>query len=199
MHGAERITRRILDEATARARAICEEVQSEAAATVAGAEKIAACTQKQVAERAAREALEQKRRISGMAELEERKELLTVKRDLLESAFRQALEQLGAMDEKAYRILLKRMLLAAVKSGDETVILSPRDLERLDREFWAELNRDLDGAGKKGLLAPATETRNLSGGFILQAGGVECNCSFDSLLKMQREELEPEVAALLFE
>ena len=198
MSGAERITRRILAEAAAGAAAICEEAKQKAAEALAEAEKVAGLTRKQIAERAAGEAVEQKRRIKGMAELELRKEILAAKRELLDEAFEKALAGLAGLDDDCYRSLLKRMLLTAAERGDETVFLSSRDGRRLDREFWAGVNRDLAGAGKKGTLVPAAETRDLRGGFILQSGGVEINCSFESLLEMQREELEPEVAALLF-
>lgn len=198
MNGAERITRRILEEANARATAICEEAENKAAATVAEAEKVAARTREQIAERAAREALEQKRRIKGMAELEERKKILATKRDLLERAFEQALEKLAGLDEVSYQSLLKRMLLTVVETGDETVVLSMQDRARLGREFWDTVNRDLSAAGKKGKLVLAPETHDLAGGFILQSAGLVVNCSFESLLGLEREELEPEVAAILF-
>ena len=45
---------------------------------------------------------------------------------------------------------------------------------------------------------PLSDAPDIKGGFILQSGGVEINNTFQALLEMQRDELEPEVASLLF-
>ena len=154
--------------------------------------------EKRILEQAAKVAEEQKRRIVGVALLDARKELLAGKQELLDKAFRQSLEDLANMDELSYYSILKEMLLAQVITGRETVILSARDRERIPADFWREINEELKRSGKNGELAPSGEIRAIQGGFILQAGGVEINCSFKSLLDMQRDEIEPAVAGLLF-
>ena len=49
-----------------------------------------------------------------------------------------------------------------------------------------------------GLLSLAEETRPIRGGFILVDGPVEVNCSFETLVHLQREKLEKQVAQVLF-
>ena len=49
-----------------------------------------------------------------------------------------------------------------------------------------------------GLLTLSEETRPIRGGFILVDGPVEVNCSFESMLRLQREKLEKPAADLLF-
>ena len=65
-------------------------------------------------------------------------------------------------------------------------------------DFWKDINEELQIKGKAGKLVPAKEPRDIHGGFILLAEGVEINCSFEALLTMKRDELEPKVAAVLF-
>lgn len=196
--GVERITRRIRGDAQDKADAILAEASQKADRIKADAESTAAEKRKRIMEQAAKEAEEQKRRIVGVALLDARKELLAAKQELIEEAFRQSLEKLANLEDQAYYRILKDMLLTQVRTGSETVILSPRDQERIPAGFWLEIKEALKRAGKKGELAPSGETREIQGGFILQAGGVEINCAFKSLLETQRDEIEPAVAGLLF-
>ncbi len=136
-----------------------------------------------------------------MAQLDARKEVLAAKQELINDAFNQALDMLFNLDSAAYLEILRRMLLSSIKTGEEVIILSPpRDKSRIPDDFWNELNRELAAAGYINKISPPGEADpNISGGFILRAGGIEINNSFGSLLEMYRDDLEPEVAALLFE
>ena len=49
-----------------------------------------------------------------------------------------------------------------------------------------------------GLLTLAQETRKIRGGFIMLDGDVEINCAFETLVRLQRETLEKQVAQVLF-
>jgi V/A-type H+-transporting ATPase subunit E len=62
----------------------------------------------------------------------------------------------------------------------------------------AEVNDALRAAGKSGNLRLSDETRRFSGGVVLVGKNVELNCTFDSTLKLIRDDIEPEVAAILF-
>ena len=48
------------------------------------------------------------------------------------------------------------------------------------------------------MLAVSEETRDISGGFILKDGRIEVNCTFDALVRAEREQTVGEVAKLLF-
>ena len=196
--GAQRIIGRIMADATAAAEAERKEAAAKVAAIEAEAQKTAAARREQILAQAAKKAAEQKRRILGAAQLEARKELLSVKQQLIEEAFQQSLQELSNLELDAYQVVLRDLLLAVVETGNETIYLSPRDRERIPARFWEEINRALKAAGKEGRLTLSGETRDIQGGFILESGGVEINCSFASLLEMQRDELEPAVAKILF-
>lgn len=196
--GAERIIEHILDDAKAKAAEIKAEAALKSREAAGEAQKDAVRRQEHILARARDEAAERKRRILGAAQLDARKDKLAVKQELIAAAFKQSLEELCAVDDRSYSSILQRMLLAAVETGTETVFISEKDRARIPESFWADLNCALEKAGKKGGLILAEETRQIQGGFILQSGGVEINCSFKALLEAQRDELEPEVAGILF-
>ena len=50
-----------------------------------------------------------------------------------------------------------------------------------------------------GMLTVAEETRPMAGGVVLRDGKVETNCSFEMLLRLQREPMAAEVARVLFD
>ncbi len=49
------------------------------------------------------------------------------------------------------------------------------------------------------MLTLAEETRPMDGGFILSGGAVEVNCTFDTLIRLQRGALAGQVAKVLFD
>ena len=48
------------------------------------------------------------------------------------------------------------------------------------------------------MLTLSEETRPIRGGFVMVDGDVEINCAFETLIQLQREKLEREVARVLF-
>ncbi len=196
--GAERIIGRVLDDAQSKAENIKAEARVSAGAVVDEARQKAERQKRQILDQAGKEAEEQKRRILGIAQLESRKDLLATKQSLIAQAFSKTLDELTNLDDQAYQALLKKMLLSFSESGTENVACSAKDCQRLPQSFWQDVNEALRSQGKKGELKPAEETRDIRGGFVLLTDGVEVNCSFEALLAMKRDELEPEVAAVLF-
>ncbi len=197
--GADRIVRRVLDDAQANADAIKEEATKKANSVEDEAKKKAERRKEHILEQARKTANEQKGRIIGVAQLESRKDLLAAKQEMIGEAFQKALDELVNLNDQDYLAVIHDLLINMTETGSETVIFSERDRKRISENFWQEVNKELSSKGKKGELKLSEETRDIKGGFILQSGGVEMNCSFESLLDMKRDELEPEIAGLLFE
>jgi V/A-type H+-transporting ATPase subunit E len=197
--GVDRICRRILDDTASKAEAVKKQAAQEAAKIEAEAREKAAQFQTETLERAQQKAAELEKRRLGNVELEARKELLAAKQALIDVVFQQALETLVSLETGEYFQLLKKMVLDSVETGRETLILSPRDRERVPTSFLEEINRDLKSrTGGPAAIRIAEETREMSGGFMLQGEKVEINGTFESLLETQRDLLEAEVATILF-
>ncbi len=157
---------------------------------------------KEISDTIIREAKEkaalEKRRASVSAKLGRRKELLTKKQKLIEDCFRAALDGLVNLPTEEYRAVIRKMLLSLVSSGDEQVLVSREDEERFDSELIARVNNELSAAGKKGSLELEGTSPTIRGGFILMTAEVEVDCSFSTLLAQLREELQSDVAGILF-
>jgi V/A-type H+-transporting ATPase subunit E len=199
MAGAESLIDRILEEARQQARINLEHARSEADAIIGEAKEAAGKKGAQITENARREAGERRGRLISTAELEGRKKVLQAKQEMVEEAFKIALEKLNAVPDTQYESTLIDMIAGAMPGGEAEIILSSRDRERLSRGFAGAVNQRLAQSGCTGSVRLSEEVRNINGGFILKCGSVEINNSFEAIVRMLRSELEAEVVKILFD
>ena len=198
MEGIEKITARIIEDAEREIAAMQQETEEEVNTLLAQAQTEAEQESMELLVRGRRAAEERRERLSSSADMECRKRELAAKQELLQQSFDAALEELCALPQERYVPLLSTLAVEASSSGRERMILSARDADRLGEEIVKAANAALQKAGRRGELTLSQETRPIPGGFILAEGDVELNCAFDTLIRLQREKLEKEVAAILF-
>ena len=130
------------------------------------------------------------------AQMQRKSRILTAKQALIGDVIDQAREKLLGMDTIDYFVLLGKLTEKYAHPGDGIMYLSSFDLGRVPAYFRRTL---ADIAQKKhGTLVLSSETRNISGGFVLAYGGIEENCSFDAMFEDQKERLQDVVRAELF-
>ena len=194
MNGIEKLTQQIAADAQAEIDAILAEAQEKADAITADyaqrAEKAAAERLTKGTEAAA----QREERLIAMADMERRKDLLAAKQDMVGKAFDKALEQLCNLPDEECVAILTKLAVAASASGKEQLIFSQKDRERVGKAVVLAANEAL----KDGNLTLSEQTRNMAGGFILSDGAIEVNCTFETLVRLQRGEMAGEVANVLF-
>lgn len=193
MKGLEKITDRIRLDAQSEIRAICDEGDARAAQIAASYEAEAQQLLSQESERTAQavEALVQ--RGERGAAMEQSKALLGVKQDCLDEAFRLAEQKLRSLPREAYAEVLAK-IAASAGSGDEEVILSAEDAAEIGAAVVQQANAIKTGAA----FTLSAETRPLDGGLVLKRGAVEINCAFATQLRLLRQTMAAEIAAILF-
>ncbi len=195
---AEKITAKILADAQAEAQKIREEAQKRAKEIISRAKKEVGQITEEAQKEAQAQAVEEKKRVLSRAEMEVKRGSLKEKQVLIGKVFELALQRVEGMKGGEYSKLMEDLLLKAVEDGDEEVIISEETKGKLGGGFLERVNQRLRTGGKKGGLSLAEENRQIGSGFILRKGKKEVNCSFESLLGSKREELEGEVARILF-
>ena len=228
MNGIEKITAKIAADTEAEIAQLTaqtdEKVRSIGEAAKAQADKESADTLAR-GRKAADERLE---RLKSAAQMETRKLALGAKQEVLGEAFDLALEKLCSLPDPEYIELLTRLAVEASSTGREQLVFSPKDRARIGKQVVVAANDTLVkgvapelpdsitdtkvGAflGKvvnsttamvtgTGMLTLSEETRPIKGGFIMVDGDVEINCAFETLVRLQREKLEKDVANLLFD
>ena len=227
MDGIEKITGKIAADTQAEVDAVLNEARAQAADILAGHEARGRAEAEAVLAKGRRAAADREERLVALTQLECRKAVLEAKQEMIGEAFRLAEEKLTSLPREEYAALLAGLAVRASATGREELIFSPEDRETVGLQVAAAANAILAkqaapelpqevtatkaGAlldkvvtGAAGLLTGAAlltvskETRPMSGGFILREGDVEVSCTFDTLIRLQREKLAGQVAAVLF-
>lgn len=132
--------------------------------------------------------------LESSAGMERRQMLLAEKQSCIDEAFAAAGRQLRSLSREEYARVLA-CLAAAAGRGTEELILSASDRAELGQAVVEQANALKDGAA----FTLSQETRELNGGLVLKDGKVELNCSFDTQLRLLRESMAADVAAILFQ
>ncbi len=194
MKGTEKIIAHIQADAQAQVDAILAQAEQQCAEIRDGFEKQAAerySERIRAGVKACQDEVDSRLRIDQM---EARKGMLAVKQELVARSFDQALTALCALPEEEYVAFLTKLAVGASVSGDEEIILNPRDRAAVGEKVVEAANAALNG----GKLRLSGETRDFAGGLILRRGNVEANCTAELLVELSRSELSNEIAGILF-
>ena len=228
MNGIEKITARIAEDGKAENDALLAEARSQAAEITAKYQAQAKAEAEEILDQGRKNAQERERHLDSMAQMECRKAVLAAKQDVIEEAFQAAHKKLLELPTEKYVALLADLAVKASTTGKEKLIFSPSHRAQVGKAVVVAANKKLAEAvaptlpgevtsSKAGaildkvvtgasavlngtaMLTLAEETRPMDGGFILSDGAVEVNCTFDTLIRLQRGALAGEVAKVLFE
>ena len=193
MNGIEKITQRIASDAQAEIDRILGDARDEAARITANYRAQADAEAQELADKNERAAAEQEERLISAAQMKASRLQLAAKQEMVEKAYIQALDKLCALPEEQYVAILADLLVKASSNGKEEAVFSPEDRERVGEAAVAKAN---ELSGKQ--LRLSDETQPIRGGFILKDKNVEVNCTFETLVRLQKAETAGAVAQKLF-
>ena len=194
---AEQVVEKILSDAKAEAEKIASEAEQKEAVEQAKLDEQLDEYKKQTEILALKAGEEKKAHLLAAARMEIAKKFLGEKRKILDEVFAKAQQQLQNLPDEDYCKLMTKLMLEAVETGDEEVVIDNSET-RIDQKFIKNVNREL-GPGYKGNLRLADERQNLGAGFVLRRGRIKNNASLEVLLAQARKELEIKLAKELFE
>ncbi len=184
---ADKLIERILGEAEADASAARDKAAQSCRAVMADCEK-------RIAERAEIAAASRDTAVKGVldgartrAELDGRKETLSVRRRILDEAFAAATKELNALTGQRREAILLRLLTNEAAAGDKVL---PAKQDR------ALIEKLLPQVPMK--LTLSEEDAPFEGGFLLLGGSYEKDCSLNALMAELRLKEETNAARILF-
>ena len=184
---ADKLIGRILGEAEADAKAARNKAAESCRAVMADCDK-------KIAERAEIGAASRDTAVKGVldgartrAELDGRKETLSVRRRILDEAFAAATRELNALTGPKREAILLRLLKDEAAAGD---VIEPA---KRDRELIQKLLKEVPVA-----LTLSAEDAPCEGGFLLRGGSYEKDCSLNALMAELRLKEETNAARILF-
>ena len=228
MEGIEKITAKIIQDSEAEIKQLMAQTDEKIGDITKSAQAQADKETADALAKGRKAADERLERLKSAAQMEKRKLTLGARQEVVGEAFDLALEKLCTLPDQEYIQLLTRLAVEASSTGKEQIIFSAKDRARVGKQVLMAANEALVGQvapglpstlteskvgailGKvvssataqitrTGLLTLSQETRNIKGGFIMVDGDVEINCAFETLVRLQREKLEKEVAQALFD
>lgn len=184
---ADKLIERILSEAEADASAARDRAAE-------GCRAVAADCDKKIAERAQAAAASRDAAVKGVldgartrAELEGRKETLSVRRRILDEAFATATRELNALTGPRREAILLRLLTTEAAAGD---VVEPA---KQDRALIEKLLKEVPVA-----LTLDEADAPCEGGFLLRGKSYEKDCSLNALMAELRLQEETNAARILF-
>lgn len=135
------------------------------------------------------------RRIESAADMTQKRIILETKQKEIENVISIALEELRDLDDNEYFETILRMIGRYAINAEGKIRFSQKDLDRLPAGFEKKIGGAVTNGGK---LSISPEAVKIDGGFILDYGDIEENCSFEALIEGSKEELQDKISQILF-
>lgn len=136
------------------------------------------------------------RRIESAADQSLKRYLLQAKQKEIDSVITEAKDTLLGLGNADYFKVILHMIPKYADEKDGVIRFSENDLARIPKDFEKKINAALEG---KGSLVLSKESVDIDGGFVLEYGDIEENCSFSALIEASKEDLQDKIGQILFE
>ena len=195
---AEQVVEKILTDAKAEAEKLKKQAQGKEADEQARLTEQLEQYKKETEILAKKAGEDERSHILAAARMDIAKQFLAEKRRILDEVFEQARQKLRNLPDEEYRNLCIKLMLNAVETGDEEVVIDKNE-KRIDQDLINQINHQLSSGDKNtDNLKLSEQKQDIGAGFILKRGKIKTNVSIDVLLDQARKELEIELAKELF-
>ena len=196
---ADKIIEKILEKANEDVALIEQETAEKVQSSMAAIERRTELTLNALKNKEKADVEEVHRRSQLMTRLDSRKNILAVKRKVIDEVFDKARTALDTLDESRYEALVTKIVVNGSETGTEKLQVPEKDMKRYRDGLLNKLNAALKEAGKIGELTLDETPASFNSGVMLIGEMSDVNGSFDVLIDDAREKYEREVAEMLFE
>lgn len=193
MSNIKNITSKILKDAEARKENILAAAEEEKNKILSKKASAANEIAQEILQKAETDAKSKKERVISSAKLKVRNNKLAAKQEIIDEVFENSINKITELPKEQFLNFLKNSILSMNLTGKQTLILNETGLKFVDDSFIDELNKEA-----KATIALSKTAGNFKGGFILENNGIEINSTYEALVSSLRDELEFEVAKVLF-
>lgn len=193
MSNVKNITSKILKDAEAGKENILAAAEEEKNKILSKKASAANEIAQEILQKAEADAKSKKERVISSAKLKVRNNKLAAKQEIIDEVFEKSINKLIELSKEQFLNFVKNSILSMNLTGKQTLILNETGLKFVDDSFIDELNKEA-----KATIALSKTAGNFKGGFILENNGIEINSTYEALVSSLRDELEFEVAKVLF-
>lgn len=195
MANLNNLTSKILKDAEERKESILSSAEEEKNKILSKKIAKAKELESEIIQKAEAEAKSKKDRILSSATLRVRNNKLSAKQEIIQEVFEESIESLSSISGDDFLRFIKHSILSLGKIGEQNLILNKKGLDSVDLTFIYDLNQAL---GENGNVKLSPNPGSFKGGFILEKDGIEINNTYEALVSSLKNELEFEVASVLF-
>ena len=193
MSNVKNITSKILKDAEAGKENILAAAEEEKNKILSKKASAANEIAQEILQKAEADSKSKKERVISSAKLKVRNNKLAAKQEIIDEVFEKSINKLTELSKEQFLNFVKNSILSMNLTGKQTLILNETGLKFVDDSFIDELNKEA-----KATIALSKTAGNFKGGFILENNGIEINSTYEALVSSLRDELEFEVAKVLF-
>lgn len=195
MTGIERIIEKILADAKARAEEIYKETDARKNELLEQATARAKADAERISARNKISAEERESRLISAYHLEARKLMLQTKQNQIDKVFSLALDKLCALPAEDRVKFLSKICAVSSHTGKELIILNAKEHAEIGAEVEIMANSLTEATAN---LRLADFNYDIVGGVVLKDGNTETNATYDTMLKIIRDQISGEISDILF-
>ena len=114
---------------------------------------------------------------------------VAAKSEVVAECIKSAAVQLKAMDDHKYFDAVKKLILKYYHRNEQgELLMNSKDIKRMPKSFLKDINKHLKNQNAE--LTLAKNPADIDSGFVICYGGVEENCTFDSLIEEKKDEIK---------
>ena len=185
-----KVVDKIIEDAKASAQELLDKAQKKAEEILAQAKEEQKALRKAIRAQAKEAGEMEFERLLSAERINSKKDILAKKREILDNLFSEVMEELLS-DKKTYKRWLVDVIAASgVKEGE---IIPAKGDKVITKAFVDSVNKKA-----KSVLKLSNTKGNFRGGVVIRSGTMEVNATLELALEIAREELEPEIAKMLW-
>ena len=185
----ESIIARILQDAEQEAGTIRKEAEEESSRAEAEHGKKTEEQYTRELERLKTRMMDRRKRRDFHVRMEASRKVKNARRTLMDQAISKAVENLAALDDKEYLLLIDALLGGCGFDGEVSVVISPSDEKRITAAYLKSRS------DKKVKFTLSDERHTAAGGVIRRSGRISQNASFSMIADLAHEEMIMKLAS----
>jgi len=189
MDGKEAIIKKILDGADEKSAAVIKEAQMQAAESISAVREALEQNEKIVKTQCDDYITESVQRAKAAAELDVRKYELSLKRQAMSDAEKQAVKKINSLPEKDYVLFIAKLIKKYGEKG-ESIIVANKDKKIVTAEALGKLCPEME--------IKIAGYADFDGGIILTCEKYDKSLTLEQLVSMVAYKKEAEIAKILF-
>lgn len=193
----DQITAKIIEDAKKERERILKSAAEEKSKIIKASEEEAQRLRASILEKAREEANMRRQTALIKSQMEHNKRMLAVQRKILDSIFTKAIETFPSLPVEKYKNMMQKVILSAIVDGTEEIRLNRSESARLGSDFWKQIGEALRSSGRKAGIKTVIDD-SVGDGFIVRGKHEQTDCRISTLIGSIKQELEIDVARLIF-